>query len=288
MNSRYSPFSSHHHGTDISTTSTSIIWWCSSTNYVNIKFKRYSHSIQVMRNLLCLLLCEWFEWFRLCRVCQRFEKISRDRTLWREVDLRQKFLDNSELEKVFQCFHKGTKSLSLTGSLVELKDKDGLNTETLTPSLFATLSELANVETLILEEHYVNASRLVYNCFPTTLRHLSMENCQLTNVPMKKSYFNNMASHTPLLESLNLNGCQWFEDHSLMAISKCPKLTSLRVRNCPLVGTCAAYILLAARFGFENLEVLDLRETAIGDGEIHAFKTKPNLKQLYIDGSLHR
>ena len=216
------------------------------------------------------------------------EKISRDRTLWREVDLQQKFLDNSELEKVFQCFHKGTKSLALVGSLEKFKDQPGWNTECLTPSLFATLTELATVENLILKEHYVNASKLVYTCFPTTLRCLSMENCFLTNVPTKKSYFNNMASHTPLLESLNLNGCQWFEDHSLMAISKCPKLTSLQVRNCPLVGTCAAYILLAARFGFENLKVLDLRETAIGDGEIHAFKTKPNLKQLYIDGTLHR
>lgn len=239
-------------------------------------------------NIVCDSINGWIQCFPLFRVCQRLEKISHDRTLWREVDLRQNLLDSSELEKVFQCFHKGTKSLALTGSLEKLKDQSGWNTECLTPSLFTTLGELANIETLILEEHYIDASELVYTCFPTMLRHLSMENCQLTNVPIKKSYFNNMASHTPLLESLNLNGCQWFEDHSLMAISKCPKLTSLQMRNCPLVGTCAAYILLAARFGFENLKVLDLRETAIGDGEIHAFKAKPNLKQLYIDGSLHR
>ena len=225
----------------------------------------------------------------MIRVCVRLEKISRDRTLWRdEVDLRRIFLDHSELEKVFQYFHRGTKTLALTGSLKKFKDKEGWNTECLSPSLFASLIESTVIEVLILEEHFINASKLGYTSFPTTLRHLSMENSHLADVPIKKSYFNNMASHTPLLESLNLNGCEWFEDHSLMAISKCPKLSSLQVRKCPQVGTCAAYILLAARFGFENLKILDLRETAIGDGEIHAFKTKPNLKQLYIDGSLHR
>ena len=97
-----------------------------------------------------------------------------------------------------------------------------------------------------------------------------------------------MATITPELESLNLNGCHWFEDHSLMAISKCVKLRKLQLRNCPMVGSCSAYIMLAARFGFNSLEVLDLRETAVGDSEVHAFQSKLSLKQLYIDGSLHR
>ena len=73
-----------------------------------------------------------------------------------------------------------------------------------------------------------------------------------------------------------------------MAISKCPKLKTLRLRSCAKVGTCAAYIFLSARFGFENIEVLDLRETAISDAEVRAFKSKPKLKRLYIDGRVHR
>ena len=54
------------------------------------------------------------------------------------------------------------------------------------------------------------------------------------------------------------------------------------------MGNCAAYIFLSARFGFEKIEVLDLRETAVTDSEIRAFKVKPNLKRLYADGRLHR
>ena len=37
-----------------------------------------------------------------------------------------------------------------------------------------------------------------------------------------------------------------------------------------------------------SMKVLDLRQTAIGDGEIHAFQAKHSLCQLYIDGRLHR
>lgn len=219
------------------------------------------------------------------------------------MDLRPKFLTNLELEKVFQCFHGGTKSLALTGFLRGFQKTDDQNVESLSHSLFHSLIQPQNglssgssssshqaisLETLILEDHFIDASKLTYQLFPASLRHLSMENCDVKNFALKKSYFFNIASHTPNLESLNLNGCQWFEDHSLMAISKCPKLTSLRVRNCPEVGTCFPYILLAAKFGFENLKILDLRETAIGDGEISAFKIKPKLKQLYIDGRVHR
>ena len=45
-----------------------------------------------------------------------------------------------------------------------------------------------------------------------------MIDCVMEKIPVKKSYFYNMASIMPQLESLNLSGCKWFEDHSLMAI----------------------------------------------------------------------
>jgi hypothetical protein len=219
--------------------------------------------------------------FKLCfsyRVCLRLEKISKDRTLWKEADFRPKFITELELVKMIRCFHLGTKSLALSGSKVSC----------LSPNLFELIVQYSNLESLILEQHFIEANVLPFTCFPSTIRHLSMTDCELVNIPLKKSYFYNMASIMPQLESLDLNGCQWFEDHSLMAISKCPKLKSLCVRNCPKVGACAAYILLAARFGFDCIEVLDLRETAIGDGEIHAFQSKTSLKELYIDGRFHR
>lgn len=224
----------------------------------------------------------------VAQVCSRLEKISKDRTLWKEADLRPRFLTHAELEDAVKCFHRGTKVLASTGSVKLLSGKVQENTECLSPALFELVTQFTDLETLILEEHFINASILTYKCFPSTLKHLSMENCKLINVPVKESYFFNMATQTSHLESLNLNGCLWFEDHSMMAISKCPKLRILRLRGCVKVGTCAAYIFLSARFGFENIEVLDLRETAISDAEVRAFKSKPKLKRMYIDGRVHR
>jgi hypothetical protein len=201
-------------------------------------------------------------------------------------------LTHAELEEAVKCFHQGTKVFATTGMAIKKPMCIETNQippyeDCLSPVLLEQVNESCKIETLILEEHFINASVLTYKCFPSTTKHLSMEKSHLLNAPVKESYFFNMASHTTQLESLNLSGCSWFEDHSMMAISKCPKLKVLRLRNCPKVGTCAAYIFLSARFGFEAIEVLDLRETAVSDSEVRAFKSKPNLKRLYIDGRLH-
>lgn len=160
--------------------------------------------------------------------------------------------------------------------------------ESLSPSLFELVTKRTDLETLILEEHLINAAVLTYKSFPPTLKRLSIENCKLVNLPMKESYFFNMSAQTPMLESFNLNGCTWFEDHSMMAISKSPKLKTLQLRKCIKVGTCSAYIFLSARFGFERIEILDLRETSVSNAEVRAFKSKPTLKRLYLDGTIHR
>lgn len=233
------------------------------------------------------------------RVCTRLEKISKDRTLWKEADLRPFCLSRSELEEAARCFHRGTKVLASTGPFrrAQCDNHEEAGTTSTRQSVDSCLSQAlfelvagqaVGLETLILEEHLIDASALPYRCFPPSLRQLSMENCRMVNPPAKESYFFSMASITPNLEELNLSGCLWFEDHSMMALSKCPKLKILRLRGCPKVGTCAAYIFLSTRFGFEQIEILDLRETAVSDAEVRAFRAKPHLKRFYLDGRLHR
>lgn len=225
----------------------------------------------------------------------RLQKISRDHTLKLKIaDFRPsaQVLQLSLVMNIVQSyFGNKTVFFAVTGFA-----KNQLNTslekhekvQSLSPCLFSLIKELSNLETLILEEHYIDANELPLSCFPSSVKHFSMKNCDVFNMPVKQSYFYSMVTIMPHLERLDLSGCQWFEDHSLMAISKCTNLKSLRVRNCPRVGVCPAYILLATRFGFDNIEVLDLRGTMIGGHEISAFRSKVTLKELYVDGEYHR
>lgn len=56
-------------------------------------------------------------------------------------------------------------------------------------------------------------------------------------------------------QCLILTECNWFTPHSLLVISKIPKLKELRLNSCHRLGECVAYASLATRFGFKTLEV---------------------------------
>nr|XP_034188671.1 uncharacterized protein LOC117608049 isoform X3 [Osmia lignaria] len=82
---------------------------------------------------------------------------------------------------------------------------------------------------------------------------------------------------------LILSNCQWFTPHSLLVISKMPKLKELRLNSCHRLGECVAYTSLATRFGFKTLEILDLRDTALGDSEVGCFSCTKTLTHLYLE-----
>ncbi|XP_076225038.1 uncharacterized protein LOC116424184 isoform X4 [Nomia melanderi] len=82
---------------------------------------------------------------------------------------------------------------------------------------------------------------------------------------------------------LILSNCQWFTPHSLLVISKMPKLKELRLNSCHRLGECVAYTSLATRFGFKTLEILDLRDTALGDSEVGCFNCTKTLTHLYLE-----
>ncbi|XP_076285928.1 uncharacterized protein LOC143211813 isoform X3 [Lasioglossum baleicum] len=82
---------------------------------------------------------------------------------------------------------------------------------------------------------------------------------------------------------LILSNCQWFTPHSLLVISKMPNLKELRLNSCHRLGECVAYTSLATRFGFKKLEILDLRDTALGDSEVCCFSSTSTLTHLYLE-----
>ncbi|KYQ53799.1 hypothetical protein ALC60_07282 [Trachymyrmex zeteki] len=119
--------------------------------------------------------------------------------------------------------------------------------------------------------------------FPCTIEKLSLEGCKMNYLQSNKSYFFKMDLHMPNLTCLILSNCEWFTPHSLLVISKIPKLKELRLNSCHRLGECVAYASLATRFGFKTLEILDLRDTALGDSEVGCFSSTKTLTHLYLE-----
>ena len=51
---------------------------------------------------------------------------------------------------------------------------------------------------------YINAEKVAFQHFPRSLKKLSLEGCELFNLPADKSIFKHIDSHMPDLEELDL------------------------------------------------------------------------------------
>lgn len=87
------------------------------------------------------------------------------------------------------------------------------------------------------------------------------------------------------IQTLILSNCQWLTGHSLLVLSKIPKLKELRLNSCKRLGECVAYASLATRYGFQKLEILDLRCTTFGDSEMCCFSNIKTLTHIYLEHS---
>jgi len=80
----------------------------------------------------------------------------------------------------------------------------------------------------------------------------------------------------------------------LRAIKRCIKLIHSKTHSLGFegflrqgatqIGECFAYTALATRFGFNSVEVFDLRDTNIGDTEVQCFGRKGAVLQLLVGG----
>jgi len=222
--------------------------------------------------------------------CLRLQRICSDATLWTDVDtsrgrapmsLRETrrllhFLTDrygAILENL--CLHKSlfrTTSITLGGDLKRQK-------ETISPSLLAELQRRCpKLASLALEACFVDARKIVNGAFPPTLKRLSLAGSELFNVAEKESYFKGLQETLPNLRELDLSGCGWVSNHSLMSICKCDNLQRLDLKGCRRMGECFVYTALATRFGFRALQWVDLRDTKMSDSEVPCFGRLPEIR----------
>jgi len=231
--------------------------------------------------LLILRQISSYHLLSVADTCTRLQRVCQDGALWKYPDFTgYPPMDLKCLKKCVKKLHRRTESLGLEGFL-RTKGK----VMNISEVLMADISKACdNLQILKLHNCYIDGDKIGFEHFPKTLKHLSLQGCEIVNLPADRSYFKNIHKHLPRIEILCLEACGWVKNHCLMAICKLEDLKVLNLKGCFKIGECFAYTALATRFGFDKVESFDLRDTDIKDTELACFGRKQNLKELLVGG----
>uniref|UniRef100_A0A336M1Z4 CSON010574 protein n=1 Tax=Culicoides sonorensis TaxID=179676 RepID=A0A336M1Z4_CULSO len=223
---------------------------------------------------------------KLSRTCTRFHTLAQDHTHWSIVDFTsQPFSCSTLLQLLFRdvCQYSEIKDLKLRGQ-VSLYPLDKWKNHTVTSNMIKELCEKCpKLENLTIEDAFVDPNKVTVISFPEKLRALTLKNIHLsTSHNPRSSFFSKINFHFKNLEELAVENCNWFDTHDLIAFSKIPNLKYLSLRGCNSFKDCVPYGSIATRFGFQALEVLDVRDTPVTDSDIQCFNMTKSLKELRL------
>jgi len=218
----------------------------------------------------------------LSESCRRFQALCLNtESLWKDANFSNHPMDLRETKKCVKYLNSRTKYLTLEGYL-KTKGQYVNISEALLSDIFKGCENLITVK---LKNHFFHGEKITFKLFPKQLRNLSLAGSEVVNLPGNdQNYFKNIHLCLPKLEILDLSGCGWVSNHSLMSICKLEHLKELNLRGCFKIGECFAYTALATRFGFDSIEKFDLIDTDISITELASFGRKPTLKELLIGG----
>ncbi|XP_043286047.1 uncharacterized protein [Venturia canescens] len=217
------------------------------------------------QDLMALSLC-----------CKRLDRVCHDRTLWRIIDCRHATLATQDLDKYIKFLQHSTTQIAVRGDL-ETKTEFGLD------FLKKVNKVCSNLKELIIEDCRINTQEIQICSFPERIEKFSLKGCDLYNITSNRTYLFKINIHMESLTCLILSRCAWVTSHSLLVLSKIPNLKELRLDSCEGLSECVAYASLATRFGFRTLEILDLRDTLLGDSEICCFSSTVTLTHIYLE-----
>ena len=220
--------------------------------------------LQILENLTSV------ELITLALTCKRFQSLClKTGSLWKHPDFSNHPIPLRSIKKWFKFLNTRTETLALEGFLKTSRGQVVNISQTLLEDICATCDKLTELK---LRNVYYHGDTVQFQHFPKTLTHLSLEGCEVDNLPTDISYFRNIHTSLPLLEVLSLEGCCWVKNHCLMAICKLDKLKILNLRGCFRIGECFAYTALALKFGFNSIEKFDLRDTDMSDMGLSCFR----------------
>ena len=204
-------------------------------------------------------------------------------SLWLDVDFTGHPMDIKTMKQTLKNFHSRTRSVTIQGFLNQRRP---LKTCNLSVLILATLAQTCpNLKKLKLHKFYYSADKIQFKHFPRSLTHLSLSGCEVVHLPPDSvNEFRNFDKYFPQLEVLDLEGCGWVSNHSLMGLSRLNNLREISLKGCFHIGDCFAYTALATKHGFNKIEKFDVRDTDITDQELSCFGRKESVKELLVGG----
>lgn len=219
----------------------------------------------------------------LSKTCIRFKNLVCDRRLWTSFDYSKLALSVDEILKRFKYINKDTTEFKIKGLVKSFPHKKWQN-NTITENLLEKLQKLTpHLESLEVYEGFLDFQKFTINEFPNTIRKLVFCGCEVNFASPARAFFNRIDTHMKHLQELSLERCTWFETHDLIMFSKLPQLKKLNLRGCVSLKECVPYGSIATRFGFRQLESLDIRDTPISDSDIQCFNITTTLRELLME-----
>ncbi|KAH8280024.1 hypothetical protein KR018_001346, partial [Drosophila ironensis] len=212
----------------------------------------------------------------------RLESLLLDHRFWHRIDLSNGPLPMGILEDILGRATEKTHMIKICGppSSQHVAGEFRQFTQTLNgvfPKVFTQLKVL-ELQGVSLDFEYIHISE-----FPSSLRRLALKDCSVKVGNLIKSIFHSIETNLVDLEDLSIEDNHWFEPYYIMALSKLPALRRLSLKGCQMLCKFVPYGSMAARFGFQKLEVLDLRLTPINNSDLQCFSALENLKELLLE-----
>ncbi|XP_017083294.2 uncharacterized protein LOC108116087 [Drosophila eugracilis] len=212
----------------------------------------------------------------------RLESLLLDHRFYHCIDLSNGPLPMGILEEILGRATEKTHTIKICGppSSQHVAGEFRQFTQTLR-SVFPTVStqlKVLELQGVSLDFEYIQISE-----FPSSLKRLKLKDCSVKVGNGSKSIFHTIELYLVDLEDLSIEDNSWFEPYYIMALSKLPSLRRLSLKGCETLCKFVPYGSMAARFGFQKLESLDLRLTPINNPDLQCFSAIENLKELLLE-----
>ncbi|TMW48778.1 hypothetical protein DOY81_006156 [Sarcophaga bullata] len=216
----------------------------------------------------------------LMNVSKRFQKFVLDKRLWEDINLSQEPLPLGILEDMLERSHEKTRTIKLRGPSPSQHIEGEIQhfNQTIHISLTTRCTKLVTLE---LYGITLDINQITFKDFPQTLKRLVLNTCNV-RFSSNKSLFTGIDTILVNLEELAIENNSWFDPYYIMPISKLPILRNLSLKGCWQMQEFIPYGSIAARHGFKQLEILDLRDTPLNDSDLQCFNAIETLKEIYL------